>query len=223
LKRALLSWSGGKDCAWSLERLRGTDVQVAALLTTFDERTDRVAMHAVRRSLVEDQANAIGIPLWAESLPSPCPNDRYEKIMSAVCSRAVAQDIQAVIFGDLFLEDIRSYRERMLDGSGLEPLFPLWGVPTAALAREMLGSGLKAIVICVDRKVLDAKFAGRHYDAQFLSDLPISADPCGENGEFHSFVYDGPMFRRPVPVQPGPVHEEGGFAFADLRCPVSAH
>ena len=223
MKRALLSWSGGKDCAWSLERLRGTDVQVAGLLTTFDERTDRVAMHAVRRSLVEDQARAIGIPLWAESLSWPCPNDRYEQIMSAVCPRAVAQDIQAVIFGDLFLEDIRSYRERMLAGSGLEPIFPLWGLPTAALAREMLGSGLKAMVICVDRKALDAKFAGRPYDAQFLSELPISVDPCGENGEFHSFVYDGPMFRRPVPVQAGPVSEEGGFAFADLRCPVSAH
>ena len=223
MKRALLSWSGGKDCAWSLERLRGTDVQVAALLTTFDERTDRVAMHAVRRSLVEDQANAIGIPLWAESLPWPCPNDRYEKIMSAVCRRAVAQDIQAVIFGDLFLEDIRSYRERMLAGSGLEPLFPLSGIPTAALAREMLGSGLKAIVICVDVKALDATFVGRQYDARLLSELPISVDPCGENGEFHSFVYDGPMFRRPVAVQTGSVSEEGGFAFADLRCPVSAH
>ena len=223
MKRALLSWSGGKDCAWSLQRLRHTDVQVAALLTTFDERTDRVAMHAVRRSLVEDQANAIGIPLWAESLPWPCPNDRYEKIMSAVCRRAVSQDIQAVIFGDLFLEDIRSYREGMLAGSGLEPIFPLWGVPTAALAREMQGSGLKAIVVCVDIKSLDAKFAGRHYDARFLSELPISVDPCGENGEFHTFVYDGPMFRRPVVVHAGPVHEEGGFAFANLQCPVSFH
>jgi uncharacterized protein (TIGR00290 family) len=222
LKRALLSWSGGKDCAWALERLRGTPVAVEALLTTINEPADRVAMHGVRRELIEEQARSIGIPLWTAPLPWPCPNGHYEEVMANVCRRAVAAGIELVVFGDLFLDDIRAYRERMIEGTGLEPLFPLWGLPTAGLAREMLAGGLRARIACLDRRALDRSFAGREFDAGFLADLPRAADPCGENGEFHSFVYDGPMFRRPVTVKAGSLHEDGDFIFADLLCPVSS-
>ena len=222
MKRALLSWSGGKDCAWSLERLRGTHVKIEALLTTINEQADRVAMHGVRRELIEEQAHSIGIPLWTAPLPWPCPNGRYEEVMAEVCGRAVNHGIEAVVFGDLFLEDIRAYRERMLAGTGLEPLFPLWGEPTHSLAREIMTGGLHARLACIDRKKLDASFAGREFDARLLEILPPDVDPCGENGEFHSFVYDGPMFRRPIAVEPGVLHEDGDFVFADLMCPVSS-
>lgn len=223
MKRALVSWSGGKDCAWALERLRGSDVEIVALLTTINERFHRVAMHGVRRELVEEQARLIGVPLWIAPLPSPCSNDAYEEVMAAMCRRAVDSGIDSVVFGDLFLEDVRAYRERMLRGTGLEPLFPLWQVPTSAIAREMLTGGLRARIACVDRRVLDRSFAGREYDAGFLADLPPGADPCGENGEFHSFVYDGPMFRHSIAIEPGEFHEDGDFIFADLLCPVSSH
>jgi uncharacterized protein (TIGR00290 family) len=223
LKRALVSWSGGKDCAWALERLQGSDVEIAALLTTINERFNRVAMHGVRRELVEEQARSIGVPLWIAPLPWPCSNERYEEVMAGMCRRAVDTGIDSVVFGDLFLEDVRAYRERMLAGTGLEPLFPLWKAPTAALAREMLARGLRARIACIDRRVLDRSFAGREYDADFLADLPPVADPCGENGEFHSFVYDSPMFHHAIAVEPGEFHEDGDFTFADLLCPVSSH
>jgi uncharacterized protein (TIGR00290 family) len=222
LKRGLLSWSGGKDCAWALERLRGSDIQVTALLTTINEQADRVTMHGVRRELIEEQARAIGIPLWAARLPWPCPNKCYEEVMAGVCRRAVDAGIEVVVFGDLYLEDIRAYRERMLAGTEIHPVFPLWGMPTGALAREMLAGGLRARVACIDLRVLDASFAGRELDARFLADLPPAADPCGENGEFHSFVYDGPMFRQPIAVEAGAVHQDGDFLFTDLLCPVSS-
>jgi uncharacterized protein (TIGR00290 family) len=223
VKRALLSWSGGKDCAWALERLRGAPVSIEALLTTINEQADRVAMHGVRRELIEEQANSIGIPLWIAPLPWPCPNGRYEEVMAEVCRRAVNEGIEAVIFGDLFLEDIRAYRERMLAGTGLEPIFPLWGEPTDLLARQMILGGLRARLACIDRKKIDVSFAGREFDARLLEILPPAVDPCGENGEFHSFVYDGPMFRRPIAVEPGARHEDGDFVFADLLCPESSH
>lgn len=223
MKRALVSWSGGKDCAWALERLQGSDVEIAALLTTINERFNRVAMHGVRRELVEEQARSIGVPLWIAPLPWPCSNERYEEVMAGMCRRAVDTGIDSVVFGDLFLEDVRAYRERMLAGTGLEPLFPLWKAPTAALAREMLARGLRARIACIDRRVLDRSFAGREYDADFLADLPPVADPCGENGEFHSFVYDSPMFHHAIAVEPGEFHEDGDFTFADLLCPVSSH
>jgi uncharacterized protein (TIGR00290 family) len=223
VKRALLSWSGGKDCAWALERLRGTPFRIEALLTTINEQADRVAMHGVRRALIEEQAQSIGIPLWIAPLPWPCPNGRYEEVMSEICRRAVSEGIEAVVFGDLFLEDIRAYRERMLASTGLEALFPLWGEPTRSLAREMMTGGLHARLACIDRKKLDASFAGREFDARLLEALPPAVDPCGENGEFHSFVYDGPMFCRPIAVEPGTLHEDGDFVFADLLCPVSSH
>lgn len=223
MKRALVSWSGGKDCAWALERLRGSDVEIVALLTAINERFDRVAMHGVRRELIDEQARMMGIPLWIAPLPWPCSNERYEEVMGGMCRRAVETGIDSVVFGDLFLEDIRAYREKMLAGTGLEPLFPLWQAPTPALAREMLAGGLRARVACIDRRVLNRSFAGREYDAGFLADLPSGADPCGENGEFHSFVYNGPMFQHAIAVEPGELHEDGHFTFADLLCPVSSH
>ena len=218
VKKVLLSWSSGKDSAWSLEVLRkSADIEVAGLLTTFNQEFDRVAMHAVRRTLVEAQAEATGLPLRSIPLPWPCPNERYESIMAEVCRSARAEGIDAIAFGDLFLADIRAYREKQLTGTGLEPLFPLWLIPTPQLAREMIGGGLRARLTCVDPRVLPREFAGREFDAQLLADLPPTADPCGENGEFHSFVYAGPMFGKPIPIQTGEVVKRDGFVFADLK------
>lgn len=218
MKRILLSWSSGKDSAWCLHRLRqGGEFEVAGLLTTFNEAFGRVAMHAVRRELVEAQAVAAGLPLWDIPLPWPCSNDEYERRMRAACERAVAQRIEGIAFGDLFLEDIRRYREQQLAGSGLEPLFPVWHLPTAQLAREMMAQGLRARLTCVDPKKLPASFAGREFDANLLAELPPGVDPCGENGEFHTFVYAGPMFARAIAVENGEVVERDGFVFADLR------
>lgn len=217
MKKVLLSWSSGKDSAWALHLLsRMPGVQVAGLLTTFNRAFDRVAMHAVRRALVEAQADAVGHPMQAVFLPWPCPNEDYERILAEVCRSAVDAGVEAVAFGDLFLQDIRDYREKQLSGSGLEPLFPLWHIPTAELAREMIRSGLRARLTCIDPRVLPREFAGREFDLSLLEDLPLGVDPCGENGEFHSFVYDGPMFRRPLAILSGEVIERDGFIFADL-------
>ena len=176
-------------------------------------------MHAVRRELLKMQADAVGLPLWTVPLPWPCSNEDYEARMTGLCARAVSEGVQAMAFGDLFLADIRAYREKQLSGTGLEPLFPVWRIPTGDLAREMIASGLKAKITCVDPRVLPREFAGRDFDAQFLADLPPGVDPCGENGEFHSFVYDGPEFRRPLPVAMGEIVEREGFIFADLCLP----
>lgn len=216
MKRALLSWSSGKDSAWALHVLRAQGVEIAGLLTTFNAVADRVAMHAVRRALVEAQADAAGLPLHAVPLPWPCSNQQYESLMAEACRRAVEDGIDTVVFGDLFLRDIREYRERTLRGTGLQPLFPLWEVPTGDLAREMIQGGLRARITCVDKKVLDPSFAGREFDPSLLADLPPQVDPCGENGEFHSFAYDGPMFRHPIPVAVGEFRDADGFVFADL-------
>jgi uncharacterized protein (TIGR00290 family) len=186
------------------------------LLTTFNGAADRVAMHAVRRELVEAQAHAAGLPLRAVDLPWPCSNAQYEALMAGACRQAVEDGIDAIVFGDLFLRDVREYRERSLSGTGLEPIFPLWEIPTRDLAHNMIRSGLRARITCVDKKVLDASFAGREFDASFLADLPPHVDPCGENGEFHSFAYDGAMFRQPIPVTGGELRDADGFVFADL-------
>jgi uncharacterized protein (TIGR00290 family) len=221
--RTVLSWSSGKDSAWSLKLLReDPNVEVVALVTTLNEAFDRVAMHAVRRELLEMQAAALGLPLWTVPLPWPCSNEEYETRMSALCARALAEGVEAMAFGDLFLADIRAYRERQLRGTTLEPLFPVWQIPTGDLARQMIAAGLKAKITCVDPKVLPAQFAGREFDIQLLSDLPRGIDPCGENGEFHSFVYDGPGFAWPVPVELGEVLERDGFIFADLNIRAKA-
>ena len=217
MKRALLSWSSGKDSAWALQVMRGAaGAEIAALLTTFNHVADRVAMHAVRRKLVEAQAAAAGLPLRAVELPWPCSNQEYEARMAEACQAAVADGFEAIVFGDLFLRDIREYRERKLMGSGLEPLFPLWEIPTRGLALQMIEGGLRACITCVDKKVLDARFAGRKFDRALLADLPAGVDPCGENGEFHTFAYAGPMFRHSIPVSPGELRDADGFVFADL-------
>jgi uncharacterized protein (TIGR00290 family) len=217
MKRALLAWSSGKDSAWSLHLLgQNPDVCVAGLLTTINEAFDRVAMHAVRRSLLELQCEAAGLPLWAVPIPWPCSNQEYEARMSQTCRRALGENISAIAFGDLFLADIRAYRERQLAGTGLDPMFPVWDLPTGELAREMIRGGLRAKITCVDPKKLNASFAGREFDEKLLADLPAGVDPCGENGEYHTFVYDGPMFRHAVPVGVGDIVERDGFVFADL-------
>jgi uncharacterized protein (TIGR00290 family) len=213
----VLSWSSGKDSAWALHLLRrNPQVHVMALLTTFNRAADRVAMHAVRRNLVEAQAERTGLPLWPVELPWPCSNQDYECLMKGVCDQALNTGATHIAFGDLFLRDIREYREWQLSGSGLKPMFPVWGLPTHSLAEEMIRAGIRAKVTCVDPTKLDRSFAGRDFDESFLSDLPASVDPCGENGEFHTFVYDAPVFRSAIPVQTGAIVERDGFVFADV-------
>jgi uncharacterized protein (TIGR00290 family) len=217
MKKVLLSWSSGKDSAWALHLLRQQPgIEVVALVTTFNTTAGRVAMHAVRRSLAEAQAQRIGLPLWQVELPSPCTNLEYEERMRAVCQRAVEEGITAVAFGDLFLEDIRAYRERQLANTGLEPLFPVWRIPTGELATAMLRAGVKATITCVDPKQLDRSFAGHEFDRGLLDALPPAVDPCGENGEFHTFVHASPVFSAPIPVRTGEVVERDGFVFADV-------
>ncbi len=216
MPKILLSWSSGKDSAWTLHVLRQQGVPVDGLLTTINQAFDRVAMHAVRRPLAEQQAAAVGLPLWTVPLPWPCSNGEYERIMSEVCRQAVSSGYDTIAFGDLFLTDVREYRERSLQGTGLQPIFPVWGLPTDALAKEMIAAGLKAKITCVDPKLLPASLAGRDFDGTFLTILPDGTDPCGEKGEFHTFAYDGPMFRQAIPVLVGEVVERDGFVFADL-------
>ena len=192
------------------------EYDVVGLLTTFNEVAGRVAMHGVRRELVERQAVAAGLPLWSVPLPWPCPNERYEALMGEACAKAVAQGIEGIAFGDLFLEDVRAYREKQLKDTGLEPVFPVWGLPTRVLAAEMIASGLRAKLTCVDTEKLDRSFAGREFDDALISDLPAGVDPCGECGEFHSFVYAGPMFNAALPVSLGETVVRDQFVFADL-------
>ncbi len=218
MKRVLLSWSSGKDSAWALHMLqRNPGIEVCGLLTTLNEEFQRVAMHGTRRCVLEAQARAAGLPLWVVPLPWPCPNEIYEQRMAAACDRAIAEGIDAVAFGDLFLEDIRAYREKQLAPTGLEPLFPLWGLPTAELAREMIAGGLRARLTCVDSRVLAAEFAGREFDEELLRDLPEGTDPCAERGEFHSCAYAGPMFSAPLRLEAGEVVNRDGFVFADFE------
>jgi len=218
MKRVLLSWSSGKDSAWSLYVLRQQgEYEVAALLTTFNEAAGRVAMHAVRRELVERQASAAGLPLWAVPLPWPCSNEQYESLMAQTCARAIAAGIEGIAFGDLFLEDVRSYREKQMRDTGLQPIFPLWGQPTRDLAKRMIASGMRAKLTCVDTQKLDASFVGREFDENLLAALPDGVDPCGEKGEFHSFVYAGPMLSVDIPVSVGESVEREQFVFADLN------
>ena len=212
-----LSWSSGKDSAWALHALRQQgDYEIAGLLTSINETASRVAMHAVRETLLEQQAAAAGLPLIKVPIPHPCPNEVYEEAMRRAMDHAKRAGVVAMAFGDLFLEDVRQYRIDKLAPTGIDPVFPIWGLETAALAQEMVASGLRAHVTCVDPKQLDPAFAGRTFDADFIAELPDGVDPCGENGEFHSFAYQGPMFDTPVAVIPGEVVERDGFVFADL-------
>ncbi len=216
-KRVLLSWSSGKDSAWALHRLRQReDVELVALLTTFNNAMDRVAMHAVRRTLVRTQAERAGLPLWEVELPWPCSNEQYEAQMAEACGRALDAGVEQMAFGDLFLRDVREYRERQLAGTGLEPVFPLWDLPTRALAEEMVEAGVKARLTCVDPRKLGREFAGRDFNQKLLAELPAEVDPCGENGEFHSFVYASPAFSSPIAITGGEIVERDGFVFADV-------
>lgn len=215
--KAWLAWSSGKDSAWSLHAVRQRgELEVVALLTTVNQTHARVAMHAVRQSLLETQAAAVGLPLRIVPIPSPCPNQDYERAMAVAMSRARSEGVTHVIFGDLFLDGVRRYREENLAKCGMTPVFPLWGVPTRRLAEEMIASGLRSYVTCVDPQKLDKSFAGREWDATLLGDLPLSVDPCGEYGEFHTFACAGPMFSKPIAVQRGEIVERDGFVFADL-------
>jgi len=215
--RTLLSWSTGKDSAWTLHTLRRRpDVTVVGLVTTINEAFDRVAMHGVRRELLEAQAEAAGLPLHVLPIPSPCPNEVYERIMGAFVARQAAEGVEAMAFGDLFLEDIRRYRESRLAGTGIVPQFPLWGLDTARLARDMIAGGIEAYVTCVNPSKLPAHFAGRRFDLDLLAELPAGVDPCAENGEFHTFACAGPMFNAPIAADVGEIVTRDGFVFCDL-------
>jgi uncharacterized protein (TIGR00290 family) len=217
MKRVLLSWSSGKDSAWSLYVLRQmADYEIVGLLTTVNSQFDRVAMHGTRREILESQARAAELPLWDVPLPWPCSNDAYESEMRDACARAVIAGVNAIAFGDLFLQDIRAYREAQLAASGLMPLFPLWELPTAELAREMIAGGVRAKLTCVDTEQLSCSFAGREFDRELLRELPAAVDPCGERGEFHTCVYAGPMFKRPLSLEAGEVVQRDRFAYADF-------
>jgi uncharacterized protein (TIGR00290 family) len=215
--RTWLSWSSGKDSAWTLHALRQQGAyEVVGLLTTVNSAYDRVAMHGTRASVLRAQAAVAGLPLIELPLPWPCSNAQYEAVMRDACAAAVSDGVEAMAFGDLYLEDVRSYREGRLAGTGITPVFPLWGRDTGALVREMLDGGLRARVTCVDPSKLAASFAGRELDASFLAELPPGADPCAENGEFHTCAYAGPMFAKPMPLLPGAVEQHGDFVFADF-------
>ena len=217
LPKIWLSWSSGKDSAWTLHKLRASgDFEVTGLLTTINQDASRVAMHAVREELLEKQANAAGLPLIKVPIPARCSNLVYEAAMAAAVAQARAAGVFHMAFGDLFLEDIRRYREEKLCAVGINPVFPIWGFPTAALAREMIAAGLHAYLTCVDPKKLDRRFAGRLFDGQLLDELPADVDPCGENGEFHSFAFAGPMFAHKVEARSGQILERDGFVFADV-------
>lgn len=215
--KAWLAWSSGKDSAWSLHTVRRSgEVEIVALLTTVNRTHGRVAMHAVREVLLEQQAAEAGLPLVKVAIPSPCSNEEYEQAMGEAMARARSAGVCHVVFGDLFLEDIRAYREKQLASCGMTPVFPLWGKNTRDLAEGMIAGGLSARVTCVDPRKLEGKFAGRTFDPDFLNALPIGVDPCGENGEFHTFATAGPMFRNAIPHSPGEIVEREGFIFADI-------
>jgi uncharacterized protein (TIGR00290 family) len=217
MKRILVSWSSGKDCAWALHLLRQqSGIEIVGLLTTINAEFDRVAMHGTRRAILEAQATAADLPLWSVPLPWPCSNEDYEQRMAAICLRAVNEGIDAIAFGDLFLPDVRAYREKQLQSTGIEPLFPLWDIPTLELASSMIHGGLRAKLVCVDPRQLDPSFAGREFDADLLHDLPSTVDPCGERGEFHTCAYNGPMFSSPIALEAGEIVNRDGFVYADF-------
>ena len=214
---AWMSWSSGKDSAFALEVTRVEQcVDVQGLIVTVNADADRVAMHAVRRTLLEAQAERLGLPLHVVEIPSPCPNDVYEARMAAAMTTARTAGIERIVFGDLFLQDVRAYRERNLAGTGITPVFPLWGRPTARLARDMLAAGVRAVLTCVDPNVLSSEFSGRVFDETLLADLPDHVDPCGERGEFHTFVWDGPGFSSPIDIEIGETVWRDGFVFRDI-------
>jgi uncharacterized protein (TIGR00290 family) len=215
--KAWIAWSSGKDSAWALHTARqDRKYEVVAMLTTVNRTHGRVAMHAVRESLLEMQAAAAGLPVVKVPIPSPCSNEIYEQMMSDAMTQARAEGVRHIIFGDLFLEDIRAYREKQLARCGMTPVFPLWGKNTRQLAEDMIAGGLSSYLTCVDPRQLDGTFAGRRFDRELVGAFPSHVDPCGENGEFHTFASVGPMFRTGIPVTVGKIVERDGFVFADL-------
>jgi uncharacterized protein (TIGR00290 family) len=215
--RALIAWSSGKDSAWALHETRCAGaVEVVGALTTVTSEFGRVSIHGLREELLRAQLDACGLPATIVRIPYPCPNEVYERAMAVAMNEAKAAGITHVVFGDLFLQDVRAYREQRLEPIGITPLFPLWHRPTDALAREMIAAGVEARLVCVDLKKLPKHFAGRRFDQALLADLPPGVDPCGENGEFHSFVAAGPMLSRPIAVAPGDTVERDGYAYADV-------
>jgi len=215
--RAWMAWSSGKDSLWALHvARRSCDLEVAGLLTTLTADYARVSMHGVREALLQAQADALGLPLHRVLISASCSNEEYEAKMALALAAARDQDVTKVVFGDLYLECIRSYREERLRDTGLAPVFPLWGMPTRALAEEMIAAGVRAVLTCVDPSKVSREFAGREFDADLLLALPPDADPCGENGEFHTFAYAGPGFSAPLPVRVGETVERGGFVFTDV-------
>ena len=218
IKRVLLSWSSGKDSAWTLYQLqRDPNVEVVGLLTTFNSQFNRSAIHGVRQQLLRLQAQAAQLPLIEIPLPWPCSNEQYESIMGQALDDAQTQlQMDAVAFGDLYLEDIRNYRETQMAGTGLELIFPLWQIPTDELAQQMINGGLRAVITCLDPRVMPEHLAGYQFSNKLLQALPESVDPCGENGEFHTFAWRGPMFKQPIAVVGGEVVRRDGFVYADL-------
>jgi len=216
-KKILISWSSGKDSAWALHALRQQeDIEVVGLFCTFNKKYERGAMHAVRNELILRQADSVGLPLELIPIPDPCSDSEYKTIMADFIGEVKTKGIEGIAFGDLFLEEVRNYRENSLAGTGITPLFPLWGIPTNELSKEMVSSGLRAIITCIDLKQLSAEFSGHVYDSTFLAQIPDSIDPCGENGEFHSFAYDGPMFKDKVNICVGETVTRDGFIFTDI-------
>ena len=224
-KRAILSWSGGKDSALALHEMqRAADYEIVALLTTITEDYDRSSMHGIRRSLIEQQAGAVGIALEKVILSRPSSNEEYESRMRELLERHKGRGVSTVVFGDIFLEDVRKYREERLASIGMKGVFPLWGRDTAELARSFIRQGFKAVITCVDSEQMDPAYAGRYFDEEMLASLPAGVDPCGENGEFHTFVYDGPIFSRPIPHTTGEVVlREQRFSFCDLMPGTLVH
>ena len=215
--KVLLSWSSGKDSAWALHRLRQDPaIEVVGLLTTLNQAFERVAMHGVRKSLLARQAQCVGLPLMTIDLPWPCSNEEYGRIMTGFIGEVMARGIRHMAFGDLFLEEVRAYRERQLAGTGITPLFPLWGSDTTELAQQMMAAGLRARVCTLDPKTLDMSLGGHEFDEALLAALPTGVDPCGENGEFHTLAWDGPMFQRPLAIRVGETVLRDGFVFTDL-------
>jgi uncharacterized protein (TIGR00290 family) len=216
--KAIVSWSSGKDSAYALNEVRHAgELDVVGLLTTVTRTFGRVSMHGVRETVLEAQARSAGLPLYKVEIPSPCPNEVYERAMAGMLAQFRGLGVSRVVFGDLFLEDIRAYREEKLRGTGITPVFPLWGRPTDRLAQEMIGSGMKARIVALNPRLLPARFAGRSFDRTLLEELPKEVDPCGERGEFHTCVTAGPMLAEELRVVAGPVVERDGFVFADLE------
>ena len=212
-----MSWSSGKDSAWALYKLQqDPEIELVGLFCTVNKEFDRIAMHGVRVELLLLQAKNLGLPIEIIEIPYPCSNEDYEKIMGQFIQRIKSENIEYIAFGDLFLEDIRKYREEKLNGTGISPVFPIWNIPTDELAREMINSGLKTIITCIDPKQTPIEYAGKEFDESFLDNLPDSVDPCGENGEFHSFVYDGPMFREKLDIKVGDIVHRDDFVFVDI-------